>query len=95
MTLKISQEAQEDIRDIRRYTFKNWGKAKSIEYILQLHLTMKTLEKSPQMGIDRAEIRAEARSFPCGRHIIFYRILADGIVVTAVLGQLQDPKRHL
>ncbi|MDE1186702.1 MAG: type II toxin-antitoxin system RelE/ParE family toxin [Pantoea sp.] len=95
MTLILSQEAQQDISDIRRYTVNKWGKAKAIEYILQLQLAMKTLERSPQLGIEREEIRADARSFPCGKHIIFYRVIPNGIAITAVLSQLQDPKRYL
>lgn len=52
---------------------------------------MLTLAQNPELGRDRSEVYAGARSFPSGKHVIFYRTAAQGVIeIARVLHQRMD-----
>ena len=48
------------------------------------------LAAMPQMGRRREDISADLRSFPVGRHVIFYRLFENGVEVARVLHGARD-----
>lgn len=48
------------------------------------------LADNPGAGRDRNDIVAGIRSFPVGRYLLFYRMLADGVELVRVLHGARD-----
>ncbi len=48
------------------------------------------LTGNPQMGRQRDEVIPGIRSFPQGRHIVFYEIDQDGIEIIGIVHQSAD-----
>ncbi|HBT4924905.1 type II toxin-antitoxin system RelE/ParE family toxin [Klebsiella pneumoniae] len=93
--LTLSRQAQQHIRGIQTWSVQHWGRAKARQYISQLRLTMEGLSVNPYSGIDSSADWPDTWRFPCNSHVIYYRPLPDGIIVTAVLHKSQLPARHL
>lgn len=51
---------------------------------------MKMLAANSSLGKLREELFTEAKSFPAGKHIIFYKPCDDGIEIARVLHQRMD-----
>lgn len=68
---RLSRLAEADIREISLATIINWGSKQARAYLESLDKTILTLAQNPELGRDRSEIYAGARSFPSGKHVIF------------------------
>lgn len=96
MTYELTAVARQDIRDINRYTVKQWGKKKAIAYIGALYERFDWLGDNPQVGKKRTDIKERLMSYQEGSHIIFYRIDAQGrVAILRILHQRMDSKRYL
>lgn len=91
----LSEEAQNDLKEIRRYTSENWGNKQARQYLIELTANFENLSKSPKLGRTREEIDKDLRSFPVSRHIVFYRERPEGIQIARVLHASMDIKQHL
>jgi toxin ParE1/3/4 len=88
--LIISGEAEDDLKDIGRYTESRWGKSQRKEYLLGAAKIINKLAKNPYLGSSRDDIRADLRSMPYRAHIVFY-IFDDQVVsIVRVLHQNMD-----
>jgi len=88
---RLSPLAEADIREISATTITNWGSTQARAYLESLDKTMLTLAKNPELGRERSEVYAGARSFPSGKHVIFYRANAQGVIeIARVLHQRMD-----
>jgi toxin ParE1/3/4 len=88
---RLSRLAEADIRDISVTTITNWGSKQARAYLESLDKTMLTLAQNPELGRDLGEIYVGARSFPSGKHVIFYRAAAKGVIeIARVLHQRMD-----
>jgi toxin ParE1/3/4 len=90
----ITPIARSDLKDISRYTDKNWGRQQRFKYIKQLKDRFSYLAEKPQMGKKRDEIIGSPCSYHEGRHVIFYRSTAEGIEILRVLHDSMDFQRH-
>ena len=48
------------------------------------------LATQPMLGRSREEVRRSWRSFPSGRYVVFYEVMADGIAIVRVLHSARD-----
>lgn len=87
---KLSLLAEADIKEISVTTIEVWGKQQARLYIESLHNSLLTLAQHPDLGRVRDEVFSGAKSFPSGRHIIFYKPRQGGIDVARVLHQRMD-----
>ena len=92
---QLSEEAQNDLKEISRYTRENWGNKQAKYYLVELAAGFENLARSPKLGKARDEIEKGIRSFPVARHIIFYRTGTECIEIARVLHASMDIKRHL
>ncbi|MGR3301407.1 MAG: type II toxin-antitoxin system RelE/ParE family toxin [Candidatus Scalindua sp.] len=92
---RLSEEAQNDLKEISRYTRENWGNKQAKYYLVELAAGFENLARSPKPGKVRDEIEKGIRSFPVARHIIFYRMGTECIEIARVLHASMDIKRHL
>lgn len=51
----------------------------------RIHELLQKLRDFPEMGIERIDIRAGIRSFPCGNYLVFYWPAPDGITVVRIV----------
>ena len=92
----LSPQAQRNLKDIRAYTLKNFGKQQTTAYLKILQKHMKALAATPSKGKKRDEIKVGYCSSFIGSHTIYYRIVADShIDIIDVLHQSMEPMRHL
>ena len=92
---QLSEEAQNDLKEISRYTRENWGNKQAKYYLVELAAGFENLARSPKLVKARDEIEKGIRSFPVARHIIFYRTGTECIEIARVLHAGMDIKRHL
>ncbi len=92
--LRVSKVARLDLKDIARYTVKQWGDAQAEKYLRQLGARFRLLAKSPAQGRPADEIRPGLMKFREGRHLIFYRANAKTVDIIRVLHEMMDPASH-
>ena len=92
---KLTLAAQEDFKEIARYTQQEWGRKKRNAYLSALDKRFAWLAKSPQLGKCRDEIKAGYLSYPEGRHVIFYRKAEGHIEILGILHGNMDFIQHL
>ncbi len=92
---RLSEEAQNDLREISRYTQKNWSNKQAKHYLVELAAGFENIVRSPTLGKIRDEIGKDIRSFTIARHIVFYRTGMEYLEIARVLHASMDIKRHL
>ena len=97
MKYRFTQDAQQDLIKIRRFTLQTWGAEQSMAYLVNIKNTVQLLSEMPTMGQHcRDELGDGVYRFPCVRHTIYYiSILAHEMVVIAILHQNMVPEVHL
>jgi toxin ParE1/3/4 len=95
MRLVVSRAARADLKGIGAYTAEKWGEAQKARYLSAIRERFGALRNNPALGRPRADISEAYRSLPVGRHMIFYRIAKDALVIVRVLHQSMDVRLHL
>lgn len=83
--LRLTPEARADIAAVGRYSRKTWGAAKAREYSAALAERIMTLRARPSLGRRRLDIDPDVRALRSARHIVFYDVSPEAIVVLRVL----------
>ena len=92
----ISEQAQNDIKDIRSFTIQQWGVEQSVLYIKHIMAKIEMLTKNPYAGIDRSdELGENIRSILVGSHTIYYEYDAKTLTIQAILHHAMTPEIHL
>lgn len=92
---ELSNEAENDIVEIGRFSIKTWGVIQADDYIAGLHDTLSLLADSPRLGRSIDDLRQGYLRHEYKSHSIFYRRQLGGIRVVRVLHKRMDPERHL
>jgi len=92
--LRYSCRAEADVLGISRYTLRTWGEERTIRYIDDLEACCQTLAGNPMLGRACDRIRPGLRRMERGRHVIFYRGDARGILVSRILHRRMLPERQ-
>ena len=90
----LSELARKDIISIRDYTMGTWGEEQVSKYLSQLEQRFEWLAENPESGKKRGDVKEGYRSYPEGRHVIFYRITKDGIEIIGLIHQSEDVERY-
>ena len=92
---RLTQNAQSDLIEIRRFTVKQWGAEQSQKYLLNLRQTICLLCETPSLGKSRLEVDPDVLSFPHASHVIYYVIHKKQLIVFGVLHKHMVPLNHL
>ncbi len=92
---KLTPDAKASMMQIAQYTQKTWGVQQRISYLKSIDDCFQALANTPTQGKVRPEIHHNLRSFSVGKHIIFYIIKKDYIVIVNVLHERMDPLQNL
>lgn len=87
--IRVSDEAKADLDEIWLYIAQDNPDAAD-KYIRAIVSRFPTLASMPLMGRQREELSPRLRSFPVGRHVIFYRPLDNGVEIARVLDGARD-----
>jgi len=90
----LSARAKSDLRKAKAESLKIWNSEQTNLYLASIESRLMWLAENPQLGKPRDEVREGLRSFPEGRHVIFYRIGTNTIEVVGVPHQRQELNRH-
>lgn len=82
--------AKDDIFDGWDCVAETSGIKTADRWVEQLDAKLNLLATQPQMGRKRDELAPGLRSFPFGRHVVFYLPLHDGIEVVRLLHGARD-----
>lgn len=93
--LLVSARAQADLRNIWLYSFKNWGEAQADRYLDELDAGLRGCAAEPERGRRRDEVRTGYWSRLVRRHVAFYTVTADEVLIQRVLHGGMDPDLHM
>lgn len=93
--LVVSARAQADLRDIWLYSFKNWGEAQADRYLDELDAGLRECGVEPECGRRRDEVRIGYWSLLVRRHVAFYTVTTDEVLIQRVLHGSMDPDLHM
>ena len=80
--------------DIAAYTVQEWGEDQAIRYIDGLESCCEQLANTPKLGRPCSSIRPGLRRIEHGRHVVFYRVEPDGVLVSRILHQRMLPENR-
>lgn len=91
----LTPAAERDLEDIWTYTVQHWGLEQANHYIDHLIAAIDSLSQSPKAAPTCDHIRIGYRRRSVERHMVYFRITTDGIVVVRVLHESMDAKKRL
>jgi toxin ParE1/3/4 len=91
----VSPLARRDLIQIGVYTEKQWGKRQRKKYLGELKSRIEKLAQTPALGRRREELPGNPYMYHESRHVIFYRVIDQGIEIIRVLHDSRDFQRHL
>jgi toxin ParE1/3/4 len=94
-TLRITEDAQRDLSDIRTYTRREFGARQASLYMGRLKEGFKALRRHPDIGFPIDHLKPGFHCFRVQHHAIFYVQADEIIAIVAILHESQLPARHL
>ena len=94
-TLRIAEDAQRDLSDIRTYSRRAFGARQASLYMGRLKEGFKALRRHPDIGFPIDHLKPGFRCFRVQHHAIFYVQFDEIVAVVAILHESQLPARHL
>lgn len=91
----LRELAVADLEAIWVYTVEQWRIEQAERCLKSLFACFEDLAENPQLGRQRDEVKEGYRSFPQGRHVVFYLVVPAGIEVIGIVHQSADVDTHL
>lgn len=79
--LTLTAEAERDLAAIVQYTAATWGEQQADRYAEQIRDALVHLVLFPSIGRTRDELSPGLRSHRIGRHVAYYRVIDDELIV--------------
>ncbi len=95
MNIRFSEEAENDLKEIYRYSYRRFGEAQADRYFTALHECVALICQHPRLGRDYGRVKSGVRRHEHQSHSIYYRATEDHVLIRRGLGSEQDPARHL
>lgn len=92
---RLTNRAEARLVAIYEYSMVTWGLPRARDYLADLHHAFGLLAENPRMGRDISELRRGVRRLVHASHVIYYRAETSGVLILDILGERQDPGRHL
>jgi toxin ParE1/3/4 len=89
---RLSELANEDLLGIFLYTLEIWGEKQVPTYLNLVETAMQRIAENPFTPGSKAreDLTQNCRTFRCGKHLIFYRIHSNHIIIARILHQSVD-----
>jgi toxin ParE1/3/4 len=92
---RVSNAAQNDIREIGLYTQKHWGKEQRHFYLNGLNERFNQLADNPEISPERADFTPPVRINHYQKHLIVYALEDKGLLILRILHENMDVSTHL
>lgn len=92
---RLTPAALRDLEEIWRYSAQQWGVAQAGRYLDALNSAFVLIAGAPLAAPSCDEIRPGYRRQYVERHVVYYRIVSDAVVVVRVLHARMDVLRHV
>ncbi len=92
---KLTQEADNDLDQIFDYTEIEFGFDQAVRYLTEMRMLFDKLVVTPQLGRTRIELKPHLFSITHKKHIIFYSIEPDRILIIRILHSSRDLPKFL
>ncbi|MES9898987.1 MAG: type II toxin-antitoxin system RelE/ParE family toxin [Sedimenticola sp.] len=92
---RLRLHAHADLEVIWVYTLDHWGSDQADRYLQALFSCFDDLMANPRLGKLRDDVKVGYRSFPQGRHVVFYMIMPPGIDIIGIVHQSADVEGRL
>ena len=89
MRYEVSPEAANDLIEISVYGILNFGEARARKYLAALENTFEVIADIPRLGTEYGS--DTFRRFAHGKHVIYYEIFEDRVLIVRVLHGGMDP----
>jgi len=95
LKLKLSPKAINDLEEVYEYTLSNWGTKQAEKYQDELFEQMTRIAHDSQIGSTYLFSKGNYQKFKINKHLIFYRIENEDLVVVRILHERMDFKSRL
>lgn len=89
LKLRFTPDAQANFRHVLADSETRWGVRQAEAYEDEIFSTLDVIRQHPEIGVSRPDIVPGCRSYPTGRHTIFYRVSGDALEILRILHQRQ------
>ena len=90
MIVRLSAEADADVRRLILQGLEQFGEQQVADYLDGLENAFRSLAEYPLLGTERPEFGKPYRTYVYKSHIVFYRVEADAILVTRICHGRED-----
>lgn len=90
--LELTERTKGDFLDILSYTLQTWGEQQLGEYRSILNDTLNAIGQEPEAG---KKYSPPYRYIKAGKHVVFYHIIGDKVLVSRILHSAMDFVMHL
>jgi len=91
---RVTPRAKDDLKNIGRYTLKNWGRKQRDTYLTDLDQRFSWLAQNPHLGKYRPDVQEGYYCFPQGSHLVFYLLRENGIDIIGIPHQNMDVQNY-
>jgi len=92
----LTHKAKADLKDIARYTQRQWGVKQRNIYLTQLDDAFHSLADEPDKGRSCDDIRPGYLKYRVSKHFVFYRMVeSSDIEIVRVLHERMNFETHL
>lgn len=95
MQYKLSSAAAQDIEEIYLYGYMRFGEAQADIYAAMPEDRIAIICANPRIGRLDSRVNPAVRRFECGRHVVFYDLLEDHILIVRILHGATDYVAHM
>jgi len=92
--LYLSTRAETDLLNIGSYTLDTWNAEQAARYLGEIRKCCARLAENPRLGRLSEGLHPGLRRMEQGSHVIFYRQIPDGILVSRILHRNMLPQLH-
>jgi toxin ParE1/3/4 len=86
----LAPRARRDLRDILKYTERQWGREQRRRYSSQLRAAFAQLAQFPGLGKPRPGFGPEARAYPVEQHLVIYQPSDAEVLILRILHVRRD-----
>lgn len=94
-TLVFSPKAEADIDEIYDYTEEHWGFEKAEAYTFELRDACRMLAEGRRSGRMLPDLKRNYLALSFRSHVVIYRQTDTRLVITRILHQRMNVRRHL
>ena len=95
MEYQLSAKAEEDLRNIYRYTLSKFGSAKAEAYLIGLEESLELISRNINIAHHVDDIRSGYRRYLYQQHAVYFQQRSKSIFVVRVLHQQMQATLHL